>query len=136
MANAAPPDYRAMAKVKPLCEQIGRERIAVVVHGLYERLRGHSELGHFFTIIEDWPGHEALIVEYWWVVLGGDAREENEFAMADKHRALNLADSDFDLWLVCLQETLSELLEPHLAAKWEKHAVQVIQYLKPSILES
>ena len=136
MANSAPPDYRAMAQAKPLCEQIGRERIAVVVHAFYDRLRAHSELKHFFDIIEDWPGHEALIVEYWWVVLGGDAREEREFAMADKHRTLNLAESDFDLWLACLKETLDVLLEPHLAAKWQKHAVQVVQYLKPSILQS
>ncbi|MCG2634922.1 MAG: group III truncated hemoglobin [Gammaproteobacteria bacterium] len=134
MANSVPPDYRAMARVKPLCEQIGRQRIAAVVHAFYDRLRVHPELEHFFSVIHDWPAHEELIVEYWWVVLGGDAMEEREFAMADKHRALNLAESDFDLWLDCLRETLVEQLEPHLAAQWEKHAKQVIDFIKPSIL--
>jgi len=55
MARMTPPDYRAVAQAKPLCDEIGREKIAEVVHLFYDVLRAHPRLKQFLDVINDWP---------------------------------------------------------------------------------
>lgn len=105
-------------KLEPLCSKIGRQRVDLVIHAFYARLRADPELRAFFDHIPDFAGHEAHIADFWWAVMGGTLAQPRQFDMLTRHRALALTSDAFERWLTLFGATLAQYLPADLAEQW------------------
>ena len=105
-------------KLEPLCGKIGRYNVERVVHAFYDNLRNYPELKRFFVDIPDFKSHEAHIVDFWWVAMGGRVGDHRPFDMVGRHMSLGLSDNAFALWLDLFHETLLAYLPVELAEQW------------------
>ena len=104
--------------LRPLCDRIGRERIAAVIHDFYGRLRADAQMAHFFAHIEDFSAHEARIADFWFTAMGGRLASPPEIDMVGKHFPLGIRDADVDRWLELFRETVADHLDTDLAQPW------------------
>jgi hemoglobin len=110
------------ATLQPLCDRIGRESVERVVHAFYERIRRDSEIGHFFAGIEDFSAHEARIVDFWWIAMGGRVENPPDIDMIGKHMPLGITEEALVTWLSLFRATLAEELDGDLAGQWYQMA--------------
>lgn len=108
--------------LRPLCDRIGRESVDRVTARFYDRLRADAQLAPFFAHIEDFPAHERLIADFWWIAMGGKLADPAPVDMLGLHRPMKLRQSDLDRWLALFGETADAELEPELAAQWKTMA--------------
>ena len=104
--------------LRPLCDRISRERIRVVIHDFYERLRADAQLSHVFAHIEDFSAHEARIADFWFTAMGGRLESPPQVDMVGKHFPLGIRDADMDRWLELFRETAVDHLDLDLAQQW------------------
>lgn len=112
-------------KLEPLCAKIGRDRVDLVVHAFYAKLRTDPVLHGYFDGITDFSGHEALIADFWWVAMGGILAQPRQFDMLGRHRTLGLTPAVFERWLALFGDTLATYLPPDLATQWLQMAVGI-----------
>lgn len=108
--------------MQDIAELIGRERVARVVHVFYSRIRQHPTLSIPFARVHDWPEHEAILVHFWWVSLGGQRYLDYPYAVARKHLAAGFTPALLLEWLALFREVLQAELPEELAAGWIKRA--------------
>lgn len=109
-------------RLQPLCDKIGRNKIDIVVHEFYDKLRAHPELQPFFAHIADFTRHERHIADFWWLAMGGRLEARPQFDMVRRHAPLQLHDAALQQWLAVFNETLTQHLSPELAAQWYQMA--------------
>lgn len=117
-------------KLEPLCQKIGRENVAKIVHDFYGRLQADAMMRPFFANMGDFAAHESLITDYWWTVLGGQIDGPRPFDMLGRHRALNLNLAAFERWMQVFEETLLTYLSPELANRWLQMAQGIAETMK------
>ena len=124
----------ARRRLQPLCDKIGRVRIEQVVHAFYARGRAHPALQPHFARIADFDEHEARIVEFWWMAMGGRSRRPPVHDMVGRHRALGLGEEDFSNWLELFSDTLHDILPADLAGQWLTMAQGIAARLQQHLL--
>jgi hemoglobin len=121
-------------KLEPLCDKIGRDRVAAVVHDFYTRLRADPELGALFRAIPDQAGHEERVIGYWWVAMGGRMAEPPVVDMVGRHAPLGLTEAMLQRWLALFDQALQAHLEPELAEQWRQMAEAVGERLRGQVI--
>ncbi len=103
--------------------------LALLVDRFYDRVRQHPTLGPVFNgAIDDWPGHKALLTQFWSsVALGTRSYRGNPMA---KHRSLPIHAGHFDDWLALWQQTTQELLPAGQAAQMLEYASRIGRSLR------
>ncbi len=104
--------------LRPLCDRIGHERVRAVIERLYEELLADERLAPDFASIPDLTGHQAHIVEFWWIAMGGRVAHPRTVDMQGAHRHVTLTRAKMDRWLACLERAATAHLEPELAEAW------------------
>lgn len=107
-----------MRQLNPLCAQIGKDRVALVVHLFYQKLLADPLLAPYFSHIHNLPEHEAHITEYWWTAMGGRPGPHRPFDMVGRHQGMTLSPALIDRWLHLFDEAMQASLEPELADQW------------------
>jgi hemoglobin len=121
-------------KLEPLCDKIGYDRVAAVVHDFYRRLRADEELGPVFTAIGDREGHEAKIIAYWWLAMGGRMSEPPVVDMIGAHARVGVTEAQLQRWLTLFEATLGDHLEAELASQWAQMANAVADKLRANVV--
>ncbi len=124
--GAASPPRRLVA----LCEQIGRDQVAVVVHDFYGRLQAEDMMRLFFVGMGDFTEHEALIADFWWTAMGGKLGQPRAFDILARHRALGVTAEALQRWLQLFEATLREHLPPELAQRWLQLALGIADVMR------
>ena len=122
-----------LRKLIPLCEKIGRDNVALVVHDFYQRLQLDEMMRPFFAGMGDFTEHEALIADFWWTVMGGKIDQKHEFDMLGRHRALNLNGAALQRWLQVFEATLLTHLPPELAQRWLQMALGIADVMRRNL---
>lgn len=106
------------------CEQIGLEKIAVVVDDFYDRIQHHPTLAQPFSQVHDWAEHKARLSHFWWVSLGGAPYRQDIYRIAEKHmdEKMGMQPALIDDWLALFQETLRDHLPPDQLEPWLQRA--------------
>ena len=125
MSNATP----------PLCESIDYSQVETIIHDFYARLMQHEQLGHFFSNIDDFQGHERRIVDFWWLSLGGKLDTPPKIDMIGKHFPLGIQQQDLEAWLVVFGQTLGDHLDEALAARWMEKALHIASRIKQIVID-
>lgn len=116
--------------LRPLCDRIGRERVDRVIALFYERLRADAQLAPFFAHIEDFPAHQRVIADFWWIAMGGTVADPPIVDMLGVHRPMGLRQTDLEHWLALFGEVLDAELEPELALQWMTMARGIAERLR------
>ena len=120
-------------KLTPLCEKIGRENVALVVHDFYQRLQADEMIRPFFANMGDFTEHEALIADFWWTVMGGKLDQPRDFDLLARHRVLNLNRAALDRWLQVFEATLLTYLPAELAQRWLQMALGIADVMRRNL---
>lgn len=123
-----------MAPLPPKFD-VTRDEIARVVAAFYEMVRQHPGLGPVFAVhIEDWPKHEAKIVNFWAnAILYERSYDGNPLKV---HReAGNVRPGMFDAWLGLFDLTLRSELRADQAAAWSALAHRIGRSLRAGVVE-
>lgn len=118
-----------MDKTHPLCQLVDRKTVAVVVHDFYRRLLADPVLAAFFDHIDDWPGHESHIIDFWWGLMGGKVEQPRPRAMETGHQDLDFGLKELAQWLKLFEETLQQHLPDDAAEAWAMLARQLGQMM-------
>ncbi|WP_372609756.1 group III truncated hemoglobin [Aquicoccus sp.] len=114
---------------------VTRDEIARVVEAFYARIRAHPGLGPVFAAhIDDWPAHEARIVDFWAnAILHERCYDGNPVAV---HRAAgNVRPGMFDTWLALFDRVLVQELRADQAAAWSALAHRIGRSLRAGVVE-
>ncbi len=123
-----------MATLPPKFD-VTRDDIARVVAAFYEMVRQHPGLGPVFAAhIENWPKHEAKIVNFWAnAILYERSYDGNPLKV---HRdAGNVRPGMFDAWLGLFDLTLRTELREDQAAAWSALAHRIGRSLRAGVVE-
>lgn len=123
-----------MAPLPPKFD-VTRDEITRVVAAFYEMVRQHPGLGPVFAVhIEDWPKHEAKIVNFWAnAILYERSYDGNPLKV---HReAGNVRPGMFDAWLGLFDLTLRSELRADQAAAWSALAHRIGRSLRAGVVE-
>ncbi|CUH52304.1 group III truncated hemoglobin [Shimia marina] len=123
-----------MASLPPKFD-VTRNDIARVVAAFYEMVRQHPGLGPVFAVhVEDWPGHEAKIVDFWAnAILHERSYDGNPLKV---HRdAGNVRPGMFEAWLALFDMTLKRELSETQAAAWSALAHRIGRSLRAGVVE-
>ncbi len=123
-----------MADIPPKFD-VTRDEIARVVAAFYEMVRQHPGLGPVFAVhIDDWPTHEAKIVDFWAnAILYERSYDGNPLRV---HRdAGNVRPGMFDAWLGLFDLTLRTELREDQAAAWSALAHRIGRSLRAGVVE-
>ncbi len=101
-----------------LCQQISRDQVAAVVHHFYQRVLEDELLVPHFSAIDDWPRHEAYIVDFWWGVMGGEVAKPRPGAMLSGHEGLGISAEEMERWLALFGQSAEALLPATEAQQW------------------
>ena len=122
-----------------LTDQLNLNDIFRVVQHFYDKARKDTDIGHFFSRIEDFSQHEKKISAFWWLALGGasDSLPEGapSFDMITRHINLGLKEEDLEKWLNLFNQTLDEELEKDLANAWRIKLDGIARHLKALAIE-
>lgn len=122
-----------------LIDQLNLNDIFRVVQHFYDKARKDTDIGHFFSDIEDFRQHEKKITAFWWLALGGSASTLPEgapsFDMISKHTVLDIKEKDLEKWLFLFSQTLDEELEKDLANAWRMKLDGITRHLKALAIE-
>mgnify|MGYP006294747063 CR=1 FL=1 len=121
-------------KLEPLCDKIGHDRVEAVIHDFYRRLRADAELGPVFTAIGEREGHEAKVIAYWWLAMGGKMADPPVVDMLGAHARAGVSEAQLRRWLALFGETLRDHLAEELAAQWEQMAHAVGDKLRAQVI--
>jgi len=114
----------------PIADEIGRERVAVVVARFYRRVRAHPTLAEPFARVTDWAEHEAKLTHFWWTTLGGARYRDEELAVGRAHRDVGVTPALLTDWLGLFRATLAEEpLADELLLGWLERAERIGQSL-------
>jgi len=95
-------------------QQISEHEISELVDRFYAKVRQDEEIGPIFNaVIDDWPGHLALLKNFWSTVLNTTGRYKGDPMM--KHLGLSLDPPHFRRWLELFAETARETMQPDQA---------------------
>lgn len=100
--------------------------IAAVVHGFYDRVRAHPELGPIFegVIGDDWDAHLATMVDFWSALLRRTGRYAGQ--PMRKHLVLEGVGPDhFTIWLDLFHATCRDLCTPDQALAFTERAERI-----------
>jgi len=112
------------------------DEIRLVVHAFYNKLLTHSDLGHFFSHIDDFAEHEQRIVDFWWISMGGKLDEPPKIDMIGKHFPLGIKESDLQQWLALFSETLQEQLDGPQGLLWMDKVLLIAARLKQIVIDN
>lgn len=122
-----------------LIDQLNLNDIFRVVQYFYDKARKDTDIGHFFSAIEDFGQHEKKITAFWWLALGGSISALPEgapsFDMISKHIVLDIKEKDLEKWLFLFSQTLDEELESDLANAWRMKLDGIARHLKALAIE-
>ena len=121
-------------KLEPLCDKIGYDRVAAVVHDFYRRLRADDQLGPVFTAIAEREAHEHKVIGYWWLAMGGRMQDPPVVDMIGAHARLGVSEAQLQRWLVLFEATLADHLEAELASQWAQMAHAVADKLRAQVV--
>ena len=121
-------------KLEPLCDKIGYDRVAAVIHDFYRRLRSDPQLGPVFTAIGEREAHEHKVIGYWWLAMGGRMSEPPVVDMIGAHARVGVTEAQLQRWLVLFGETLRDHLAEELAGQWEQMAQAVGDKLRTQVV--
>jgi hemoglobin len=121
-------------KLEPLCDKIGYDRVAAVVHDFYRRLRADEELGPVFAAIGEREAHEEKVIAYWWLAMGGRMAEPPVVDMIGAHARVGVSEAQLQRWLALFGETLRDHLESDLADQWAQMARAVGDKLRANVI--
>ncbi|MFW2372537.1 MAG: truncated hemoglobin [Gammaproteobacteria bacterium] len=124
-----------MNETTTLADQIGYDKVQLIVHSFYQQAQLHPELGPFFNHIEDFKSHEQRLSDFWWQALGGQLEQPGQFDMIGKHFPLGIKTSDLEAWLVLFGRVLGENLDMELANAWMSKAVNIAARLKQIVID-
>ena len=113
---------------------IGEDLIQVVVALFYRRIRGDRRLGPIFeaAIGGEWDRHLRTMCDFWSSVMRLSGRYKGNPMQA--HGALpGLAPEDFDRWLTLFRETVREVCDPAVAARFTEHAERIAEALSDAV---
>jgi len=111
------------------------EEIEQVISAFYQKVTGHSQLGHFFESIEDFSSHEKRITDFWWVSMGGKLEQPPKIDMIGKHFSLGIKSNDLEVWLALFSETLGENLSEAKSRYWMDKVLTIAARLKQIVIE-
>ena len=117
-------------ETKPTYEEVG-----LVISAFYDKLKGHSQLGHFFEHLGDFAEHEQRITDFWWVSMGGTLEQPPKIDMIGKHFSLGIEASDLEVWLALFSETLEEKLSGDKARYWMDKVLTIAARLKQIVID-
>ncbi|QGX97605.1 group III truncated hemoglobin [Roseovarius faecimaris] len=124
MSTALPPKF-----------DISRAEIARVVAAFYEAIRAHPGLGPVFAVhVEDWPRHEAKIVDFWANALLHE-RSYDGNPMRVHVEAGNVQPGMFSTWLDLFDSVLRAELTPEQAAAWSATAHRIGRSLRAGVVD-
>ncbi len=111
-------------------DDIGR-----VVARFYERIRAHPGLGPVFAAhVDDWPAHEARIVQFWESAILGTPGYRG--SPQQVHRdARDVRPGMFSPWLALFDMTLAQELPPETAAAWSALAHRIGRTLRAGVTD-
>jgi len=112
------------------------DEIRTVVRAFYEKLMKHSELGAFFSHIDDFNEHEQRIVDFWWMSMGGKLEQPPKIDMIGKHFPLGIKENDLQEWLALFSQTLGENLEEAKAVIWMDKVMTIAARLKQIVINN
>lgn len=119
--------YAAWQPADP-AQTVSEEDITRLVHGFYDKIRQHDELGPIFAkaIGEDWGPHLDKMVDFWASMVLGVKRYDGR--PLPVHMGLpDLRDHHFGQWLVLFRETAHDLFEPAIAGQFIERAERIAQ---------
>jgi hemoglobin len=111
--------------MQDIADQIGQARVAAVVDAFYSQVQHHSTLAAPFAVVDNWPGHKAILTHFWWVSLGGKRYSQYPYAVARKHIEAGFTTALLADWLALFAEVISAELPPDLAAGWLERARKI-----------
>lgn len=109
------------ARVPPghvLAEQIGWDRIHLVVDRFYSSIQTHATLATPFARVREWPRHKDRLTYFWWVVLGGARTRQEQYEPIPKHFAAGFSPELLADWLALFAATVEEFVPAELAGEW------------------
>ena len=124
-----------MNETTTLADQIGYDKVQLIVHMFYQQALLHPDLGPFFSHIEDFESHEQRLSDFWWQALGGSQQQATQFDMIGKHFPLGIKDSDLETWLVLFGRVLGENLDMELANAWMHKSLNIAARLKQIVID-
>lgn len=107
-----------MPPAQVLAEQIGWDRIHLVVDRFYSSIQTHPTLATPFARVQEWPKHKERLTYFWWVVLGGARTRQEQYEPIPKHFAAGFSPELLADWLVLFKATVEELVPGELAGEW------------------
>lgn len=119
--------------LEPLCDKIGRERVATVVTAFYRAVDEDAVLAPFFAAVPDRAAHERRVTDFWWIAMGGWLDEPPVVNMAGIHTGRGIRDQHVARWLDVFRTTLHRELPPELAEAWATMAEGIGARLRASI---
>lgn len=124
MSTALPPRFA-----------ITRREIERVVARFYAAIRTHPGLGPVFAVhVDDWPGHEAKVADFWANTILHERSYEGSPVEAHV-RAGNVRPGMFDSWLGLFDNTLKAELTPDQAAAWSALAHRIGRSLRAAVVD-
>ncbi|HTH94065.1 MAG TPA: group III truncated hemoglobin [Rhodocyclaceae bacterium] len=111
--------------MRDIANDIGRERIAQTVTAFYAQVRQHPTLSIPFARVDDWPHHLEVLIQFWWVSLGGERYLGYDYQVPAKHAAAGFTPELLVDWLALFKQTLESHLPADLAAAWYARAERI-----------
>lgn len=121
-------------RLQPLCEKIGRARLAHCIHNFYQRLLADAQLAPYFRALPGLESHIDHVTEFWWVAMGGRPDDAPVFDMVGRHAGLGITEPLLQRWLDLFAATLNDELPPELAAAWQQMAEAIAQRLRSTVV--
>ncbi len=112
------------------------EEVENVIHAFYAKVLHHPQLGPFFEHIDDFAEHEARVVGFWWVSMGGKLENYSGSDMIGKHFPLGIKQEDLEIWLALFSETLEQQLAENKALFWMDKVMKIAARLKQIVIDN
>src|SRR3954471_16431278 len=99
---------------RPLDDRLGgHAAVSAVVDDFVVRMAGHPQVGHFFARVDTAPGSKfrGHLVKFISAATGGNGRYRGP-DMASAHAGFKISDSDWDVTVANLRDTLAKFSVP------------------------
>ena len=111
----------------------GHAAVSAVIDDFVVRMAGHPQVGHFFARVDTAPGSKfrGHLVEFISAATGGNGRYRGR-DMASAHAAFKISESDWDVTVANLRDSLAKFSVP---AREAKELLAIIAPLKQQIVK-